>query len=70
LQGPLSGCRIVDFIHDEFLFEVPTDRAHEAAWAANEIMEATGRVWMPDVPPRSEPALMTCWTKDPYIKAA
>lgn len=62
--GPLSGCFIVDFIHDEFLFEVPIHKAHEAAWAANDIMEATGKIWMPDAPPRSEPALMHYWTKE------
>lgn len=62
-KGPLAGSYIVDFIHDEFLFEVPMDRAHEAAFAANEIMEAAGRIWMPDVPPKSEPALMLCWSK-------
>jgi DNA polymerase-1 len=63
-SSPLFGSRIVNFIHDEFLFEVPIDRAHEAAWAANEIMEAAGRRWMPDCPPRSVPALMERWYKD------
>lgn len=62
--GPLSGSYIVDFIHDEFLFEVPIEKAHEAAHAANDIMEEAGRIWMPDVPPKSEPALMYCWTKE------
>lgn len=63
--SPLFGCRIVNFVHDEFIFEVPEDpaRAHAAAMAANEIMEAAGRRWMPDVPPKSEPALMRRWYK-------
>jgi len=61
---PLFGSRIVDFVHDEFLFEVPIDRAHEAAWAANSILEAAGKRWMPGCPPKSEPALMERWYKD------
>ena len=47
-----------------FLFEVPADRAHEAAFAVNKIVEAAGRRWMPDCPPKSEPALMERWYKD------
>lgn len=64
-ESPLFGCRIVNFVHDEFIFEVPEDphRAHAAAMAANEIMEAAGRRWMPQVPPKSEPALMRRWYK-------
>jgi hypothetical protein len=58
------GSRLVNMVHDEFLFEVPIDRDHEAAMDANSIMEAAGRRWMPDCPPRSEPALMMRWYKD------
>lgn len=58
------GSRLVDMVHDEFLFEVRIDTAHEAAMDANSIMEAAGRRWMPDCPPRSEPALMERWYKD------
>lgn len=63
-SSPAYGSRIVDFVHDEFLFEVPIDRAHEAAWTANAILEAAGRRWMPGCPPKSEPALMERWYKD------
>lgn len=63
-SSPAFGSRIVDMVHDEFIFEVPIERDHEAATAANAIMEAAGRRWMPDCPPKSEPALMERWYKD------
>lgn len=63
-KSALFGSRPWNMVHDEFLFEVPIARAHEAAWAANKIMEDTGRRWMPDCPPRSVPALMEAWYKD------
>jgi len=58
------GSRLVDMVHDEFLFEVLIYKAHEAAFDANSIMEAAGKRWMPDCPPRSAPALMLRWYKD------
>jgi DNA polymerase-1 len=63
--GPLHGSRIVNFIHDEFLLEVPddVDRADAAARRVIEIMEEAGREWCPDVPVRAEPALMRRWSK-------
>lgn len=63
-ERPSYGSRLVDMVHDEFLFEVPIDKGHEAAFDANSIMEAAGKRWMPDCPPRSEPALMHRWYKD------
>jgi DNA polymerase-1 len=63
-SSPAYGSRLVDFVHDEFLFEVPVGQAHEAALAVNELVEAAGRRWMPDCPPKSEPALMERWYKD------
>lgn len=61
--GPLFGCRIVNFIHDEFLMEVPILRADLCARRVVEIMEDAGRTWCPDVPVRAEPALMLKWNK-------
>ena len=63
-SSPAYGSRLVDFVHDEFLFEVPIATGHEAAFAVNELVEAAGRRWMPDCPPKSEPALMERWYKD------
>lgn len=61
--GALGGCRVVAFIHDEFLVEVPEATAHEAALAVQLVMEEAGRAWCPDVPVRAEPALMRAWSK-------
>lgn len=62
-RSPLEGSRLVNFIHDEFLAEHPTDIAHEAAYRVAEIMQDIGRKWMPDVPPKVVPALMRRWIK-------
>lgn len=62
-DSPLYGSRIVNFVHDEFIIEVPEHLAHEAALETVAIMEEAGRQWMPDVPPRAEPALMRRWRK-------
>ena len=62
-RSPLYGSRIVNFIHDEFLVEVPEAWAHECADEVVRLMEAAGQRWCPDVPPRAEPALMRRWMK-------
>lgn len=59
----LYGSRIVNFVHDEFILEVPIHLAHECAQETVRLMEQAGRQWMPDVPPRAEPALMKRWMK-------
>jgi hypothetical protein len=63
VESVLYGCRIVNFIHDEFILEVPIERAHECSMRVVAIMEEAGRLWCPDVPPRAEPALMHRWMK-------
>lgn len=62
-SDPLYGSRLWGFVHDEFLLEVPLAKLHEAAMAATNIMLAAGKRWMPDCPPRAEPAAMLQWTK-------
>ncbi len=61
----LFGCRIVAFVHDQFLVEVPDDDlAHERAQEVGRLMcEAAGQ-WLPDVPPTTTPCLSRCWSKD------
>jgi len=61
--SPLYGSRVVAFIHDEILAEVPIDRAHEAAMRIGELMVEAGRTWCPDVKSKAEPALMRRWFK-------
>jgi hypothetical protein len=58
-----TGARSVAFIHDEILAEAPEKHGHEVAMALRETMEATARVWCPDVWPEAEPAMMRRWTK-------
>ena len=59
----LTGCRIINFVHDEWILEVPEDTAHECAMEVVRIMDAAGREWCPDVPCSSEPALSRRWRK-------
>lgn len=63
-RSPLFGSYIVNFVHDEFLFELLADRFHEAAFEAVRLMKAAGQRWMPDCPPGCEPAVMERWYKD------
>lgn len=62
-RSVLYGSRVVNFVHDEFILEVPEAIAHECALEVVSLMEAAGRRWCPDVPPRAEPALMRRWMK-------
>jgi len=62
--SPLFGCRPVNFVHDEFIVEVPDDE--RASAAANEIARLMVRgasIFLPDVPPLAEPYLMRRWSK-------
>ena len=59
----LWGSYPVNFIHDEFIAEVPEEKAHEGATAIVRIMEEAGRRWCPDVPVRAEPAISRRWRK-------
>lgn len=63
--NPLYGCRIVNFVHDELILEVPTDPelAHAAAMELERIMVEAAQPWCPDVPIRAEAALMHRWSK-------
>lgn len=63
-KSPLFGCRIVNFIHDEFILEVPEHRAHEAAHEVSRHMTEAARRWLQDVRCVAEPVLMRYWSKD------
>lgn len=62
-NSPLYGSRMVAFIHDESLGELPEDRAHEAATEMSRIMIDTMREVTPDIPVEAPPALMRRWLK-------
>lgn len=63
VEGPLFGCRMVNFIHDEFIVEVPEHWGHEAAQEIAKHMIEAARVWLPDVKIAAKPLLMRQWSK-------
>ena len=62
-SSPMHGCRPWNFVHDEFIYEAPEDQAHEAYIRLGEIMEEQAARFCPDVPPRTEGAMMINWSK-------
>lgn len=65
-DSPLYGCRVVNYVHDEFILECP-DSLPEARAAARRLVEVMcerAGEWLPDVPPTASPVLMTRWSKD------
>lgn len=63
---PLYGCRIVNYVHDEFIIEVNEDLdvARAAAKRLVEVMCDCAGKWIPDVPPSASACLLTRWSKD------
>ena len=55
--SPLYGSRLVLFVHDQNIAEVPVEGAHEAATRLSEIMVEAAEEYTPDVPAVAEPAL-------------
>lgn len=63
-DSPLYGCRIVNFIHDEFLLECPEHMAHAAVMELKRLMILGALEYFPDVPPTvSKPLVARCWSK-------
>jgi hypothetical protein len=63
-QGPLANCRLVAFIHDELLLEVPEEKCDEAARELSSIMVVEFMHATPDVPVQAEALAMRRWCKD------
>jgi len=64
-SSPLFGCRIVNYIHDQFILECDEERAHEAAFRLARVMEEGANQFLPDVPATvSEPMAVRYWSKD------
>jgi len=63
-SSPLFGSRIVAYIHDEFLLEVPEGGASEAAEELARLMIIGANKFIPQVPVRTDPLLMRVWSKD------
>ena len=71
-RTPLSGCFMLDFIHDEILFEIPEDGyEQERAEYASSLMVDAAKLIFPNVPVATEPALSRRWYKqaDPVYDA-
>lgn len=62
-SSPLYGCRPLAFIHDEWLYEIPIDRIHEAGHRMAYIMTSTAMEICPDVLFTALPAAMLRWSK-------
>jgi DNA polymerase-1 len=61
----LFGSRPVNFIHDQYLVEIPDDSlAPERAQAVADVMVNAARRACPDVTPKVAPALCRMWSKD------
>lgn len=62
--SPLYGCRLVNYVHDEFILECPEIRGHEVAHELVRIMVEGAAPFLPNVPATAEPKLMRFWSKD------
>ena len=61
----LYGSRPVLFCHDEIVMEVLNDeRAHEKAVEMSRLMCEGANEFLPNVPAKADPALMTRWSKE------
>ncbi len=67
-DSDLYGSRPVWFVHDEIALESPIEKAANAAERLKVVMEETGKKWLPDVWPRTEPAIMYHWSKEAHPK--
>jgi hypothetical protein len=65
-SGPLakSGARMINFVHDEFLVEVPLAWVTEVAAQLETIMAEAPRPFLPDVKIASEAVAMMRWSKN------
>lgn len=60
----LFGSRVVGFLYDELIAEVPVGLAHEAAFRLRDLMVLGMQAWTPDIPATATPALMDRWHKN------
>lgn len=67
-SSPLYGSRIILFLYDEIICEVPEFVASAAAKRLTEVMIASMREYLPDIPVTASPALMTKWIKGAEAK--
>ena len=63
IRSPLLGSRVVNFVHDEQIGEVPEDAIDECAREISRLMNEAMKQWCPDIPTKTEAAAMTRWSK-------
>lgn len=63
-ESPLYGSRLVNFVHDEIMAEVPEEAGHEAAEEIGRIMRQCMDYYTPDVPSVTEGTLTRRWAKE------
>ncbi len=63
ITSPLYGSRIVLFLHDEVICEVPEDRAHECSLEIVRLLCGAVQEVIPDIPITSMAVLMRRWFK-------
>jgi DNA polymerase-1 len=61
--SPAYGCRLLAYLHDEILVEVPLDGLHEKSFAIRDLFVEGAQPFFPDVPITSSPAVGLCWSK-------
>lgn len=63
-DGALFGCRVENFVHDEYLLAVPHDEyLDQRAAAFQAIIVDTAREWLPDLEPRADVEAARRWGK-------
>lgn len=73
-DSPLFGCRVTNYIHDEFHLEVPeawgVERVNAAARELVRLMVLGAAPFLPDVPATATPHLMRRWSKkaEPWFR--
>lgn len=62
-ESPLLGSRLINFVHDETIVEIPLVRLHDAAYRQAHVMVEQMKTCVPDVAIKVEPAAMYHWDK-------
>jgi DNA polymerase I-like protein with 3'-5' exonuclease and polymerase domains len=70
-SSPLYGCRLLAFVHDEWLGEIPLEGLHERAFEMARVQVEVAQEFCPDVPLTASPSAMMAWSKaagDPVFR--
>lgn len=67
VRSPLNGARVVAFIHDEFVVEVPEARAREAGARLREVMIKAMEHMTPDIPVEVDLEFSRRWAGETLI---